>query len=164
MIATKQYQNPLAWTKAGFSLADYDLVFLPGGHDKGMQHIIQSPSLHSLLAEFVPQTKRSDPARKSLAAICHGVQVLAAAPSASDESKSVIHDFETTALPGTMEQGIFWATRAFLGDYYKTFGAGTDSVETIVRRRLDNPGKQYKSSLSGAPYVLDAYYVVVYNY
>lgn len=151
MIRDTAYQNPVSWTKPGFSLSQYDLCFLPGGHDKGMQKFIESSSLHSLLADYVPQTKRGDPAKKCLAAICHGVQVLAAASDATDKSRSVIHDFETTALPNTMEQGIFWATRAFLGDYYKTYGASSDSVETIVRKRLDDPEKQYKSSLGSAP-------------
>ena len=56
--------------------------------------------------------------------------------SSLPDGKSVLHDATTTALPGIMEQGIFWATRAFLGDYYKTYGAGSDSVQTSVMALL----------------------------
>lgn len=48
--------------------------------------------------------------------------------------KSIIHECHTTALPARFEQVAFWATRAFLGDYYKTYGAGSDDVEVSVRR------------------------------
>lgn len=151
MMKMPEINNPVAWTAPSFKLADYDLVFLPGGHDKGMQSFITNKALHKHLAEYMPMTKRGS--RKATAAICHGVQVLAAADAADGSGKSVIHEFETTSLVGTMESAAYWATRAFLGDYYKTFGDGTDNVETIVRKRLDDPEKQYKSSMSTSPYV-----------
>ena len=118
----------LAWTAEGFSLDPYDLVFLPGGHEKGVVQVINSPVTHRLIADYFPKTRK--PSRKSVAAICHGVMVLS--ESSLSDGKSVIHDATTTALPGFMEQGIFWGTRAFLGDYYKTYGAGSDSVQTSV--------------------------------
>lgn len=132
------YLHPLSWSASDFSMTDYDLVFLPGGHEKGMRQYIESGSLHRHLADYVPLTRRRDAPqekkKKCLAAICHGVQVLAAADSGRDGGggKSVIHDFETTALPGPMEQGIFYATALFLGSYYKTYGVGSRSVEQIV--------------------------------
>ena len=126
------YQNPISWSSADFSLKTFDLVFLPGGHDKGMKQYIESKKLHQLLAEYVPLTSRKDSSNKHLAAICHGVQVLAASDKDDGTSNCVIHDFETTALPGPMEQGIFYATAPFLGSYYKTYGVGSPSVEQIV--------------------------------
>ena len=119
----------LSWSEKDFTLGPYDLVFLPGGHEKGVVQVINSPVVHKLLADFFPQTRK--PSKKSCAAICHGVMVLA--ESSAPGGKSVIHDATTTALPGAMEQGIFWGTRLFLGDYYKTYGAGSESVETSVR-------------------------------
>ena len=118
----------LAWTDEGFSLEPYDLVFLPGGHEKGVVQVINSPVTHRLIADYFPKTRK--PSKKSVAAICHGVMVLS--ESSLPDGKSVIHDATTTALPGLMEQSIFWSTRAFLGDYYKTYGAGSDSVQTSV--------------------------------
>ena len=155
----------LSWTDPSFSLDPFDLIFLPGGHEKGVVQVINSPIVHQLIADYFPKTKK--PSRKSCAAICHGVMVLS--ESSLPGGKSVIHDVTTTALPGAMEQSIFWGTRLFLGDYYKTYGASSDSVETSVRcdvapwerwfvnnicvqvkKRLDDP-KQYRNSLGMNP-------------
>lgn len=144
---SESFQKPLSWKDTSFNLADFDLVFLPGGHEKGVRQIIDSPRVQELLGAYFPTTKK--PSRKSLAAICHGVQVLAMA-SREDDGKSVLHDVKTTALPAFMEQGIFHATKLFLGDYYKTYGAGTDSVETIVKKKLSDPA-QFASSTSFSP-------------
>ena len=119
----------LSWSEDGFSLDQYDLIFFPGGHEKNVVQVINSPVVHKLVADYFPQTLK--PSKKCCAAICHGVMVLS--ESSLPDGKSVLHDATTTALPGAMEQGIFWATRAFLGDYYKTYGAGSESVETSVR-------------------------------
>lgn len=97
----------IAWTDADFTLDPYDLVFLPGGHEKGVVQVINSPIVHKMMVDYFPQTKK--PSKKSCAAICHGVMVLS--ESSLPNGKSVIHDVTTTALPGAMEQGIFWATR-----------------------------------------------------
>lgn len=77
------------------------------------------------------------------------------AHSKSAEGASVLRDVETTPLPGFFEASIDVATRMFLGDYYKTYGAGTDSVEAIVKRALGNE-KQFKVSLNTvSPFVVE---------
>ncbi|KAL2398611.1 hypothetical protein ABEF93_002536 [Exophiala dermatitidis] len=144
------FQRPLSWIDFEFNLEDYDLVFLPGGHEKGVRQIIDSPRVHYLLKSYFPNTKK--PSSKCLAAICHGVQVLAMA--STTEGRSILHDVHTTALPAAMEQGIFHATKLFLGDYYKTYGAGTASVEEIVKENLANK-KQFASSISPRPFVVE---------
>ena len=155
----------IAWADEGFSLDSYDLVFLPGGHEKGVIQVINSPVVHRLLADYFPKTKK--PSRKNVAAVCHGVMVLS--ESSLPSGKSVLYDVTTTALPGFMEQSIFWSTRAFLGDYYKTYGAGSESVQRSVsiwhlsmarswsyssnqvEKRLNDPSKQYYNSLGFSP-------------
>ena len=102
----------LSWTDEDFTLGPYDLVFLPGGHEKGVVQVINSPVTHKLMADYFPQTRK--PSKKSVAAICHGVMVLS--ESSLPDGKSVLYDATTTALPGFMEQSIFWGTRLFLGD------------------------------------------------
>lgn len=102
----------LAWADDGFTLNPYDLVFLPGGHEKGVVQVINSPVTHKLMVDYFPQTRK--PSKKNVAAICHGVMVLS--ESSFPNGKSVLHDATTTALPGFMEQSIFWGTRLFLGD------------------------------------------------
>jgi putative intracellular protease/amidase len=165
---TGSISQPHAWTVPAFSLADYDLVFLPGGHNKGVRQIIDSAAMHGLLADYFPQTRRSRNApKRTLAAICHGVQVLAFTPAnattASGKSKSIIHDAKTTALPAFMEEGIFWLTRLFLGDYYKTYGYGSKSVQRFVEDGLDDP-RQFVNGPSwnaGAPFIVED---ETYNY
>ena len=142
------FAKPLAWSREGFSLGDYDLVFLPGGHERGVRQIIGSERMHELLAEYFPLTRRAAAAaetgiqerrkKRAIAAICHGVQVLAFTPSPDVPGKSIIHDARTTALPHWMEQGIWWLTRLWLGDYYKTFGRGSKSVQQFVEEGLDD--------------------------
>ena len=161
--------KPHAWTSPDFSLEEYDLVFLPGGHDKGVRQIIDSSKMHDLLADYFPTTRRSKSGapKRTLAAICHGVQVLAFTPAdsttSSGKSKSIIHDAKTTALPAFMEEGIFWLTRLFLGDYYKTYGYGSKSVQKFVEEGLDDP-KQFVNSSSWnpiAPFIVED---ETYNY
>lgn len=120
--------KPISWSDPAFTLDPYDLVFLPGGHEKSVVQIINSPIVHKLLADYFPKTRK--PSKKCCSAICHGVMVLS--ESSLSTGNSVIHDATTTALPHAMEQGIFWGTRAFLGDYYKTYGAGSESVQESV--------------------------------
>jgi len=128
MSRTKEFLHPLSWSSPDFTLDNYNLVLLPGGHEKGVRQLIDSPIMHKHLAEYFPATLK--PSTKTVAAICHGVMVLSETEGA--DGKSIIHECDTTALPGKLEQAAFWGTRLFLGDYYKTYGAGSDDVETSV--------------------------------
>lgn len=128
MSKTPEFQNPLSWMSPGFNLDSYNLVFLPGGHEKGVRQLIDSPMMQTHLASYFPTTVK--PSSRAVAAVCHGVMVLS--ETKGTDGKSVIHDCVTTALPARFEQVAFWGTRAFLGDYYKTYGAGSDDVEKSV--------------------------------
>jgi len=162
-------EKPLAWSDPDFSLLPFDLLYFPGGHEKSMKQIIDSKPLHEHIAEYFPQTRK--PSRKTVAAICHGVQTVSAA--CLPDGRSVLHDVTTTALPGAMESSIYWLTRPFLGDYYKTYGKGSENVETIVgpctyelliirhictnfvaqvKKRLNDP-KQFINKLGPSPCV-----------
>jgi putative intracellular protease/amidase len=141
--------KPLSWTDPSFSLVPYDLVFLPGGHEKGVRQLIDSEQMHRQLAEYFPLTKRdaaegASP-KRTVAAICHGVQVLAFTPHPSTPNKSIIASCTTTALPASLEQGAFHATRLFLGDYYKTYGRNSKSVQGFVKAGLHD-ATQFKNS------------------
>lgn len=111
-------KSPLVWTDPSFSLDDYDLVFLPGRHQKAVKQAIDSPALRKQLAKYFPKTQK--PSRKTVAAICHWVLTLAEA--SSPDGESVLHGATTTALPGFIESSAFWGTRLFLGDYYRRMG------------------------------------------
>ena len=128
MKASEECQSPLSWTASGFSLDDYNIIILPGGHDKAVRQAVDSPVLQALLVDYFPKTRK--PSNKAVGAICHGVLALSNAKDASGQS--VIHSCDTTTLPGMFESSIFWGTRLFLGDYYKTYGAGSENVEDSV--------------------------------
>jgi hypothetical protein len=129
MAVSEECQHPLSWSEPGFTLDSFDLVLLPGGHEKGVRQIIDSATVHKLLVDFFPKTRK--PGKKAVAAVCHGVMVLSEAKDA--QGNSVIRECATTALPANFERVAFWGTRLFLGDYYKTYGAGSENVEGSVR-------------------------------
>lgn len=129
MIASTEYQHPLAWTSANFSLNEFSLVFLPGGgNDRGLRQLIDSPVVQRLVVEYVPLTEK--PSNKAIGAMCRGVLVLAA--SKDEHGKSVLYERTTTALPSKFESSIFLATRAFIGDHYKPGGGGDKYVQDSV--------------------------------
>lgn len=129
MVASDEFLHPLAWDSVDFSLEMYDMVLFPGGHDRGIRQLIDSPIVHRLMVEYFPKTKK--PSKKAVAAICHGVMTLSNARDA--DGKSPICSCITTALPSFMESFIYWGTFLVLGDYYKTYGAGSMNVEESVR-------------------------------
>ena len=135
--------KPFSWTDPEFKLTDYDLVFLPGGHEKGVRQLIDAEPIHKQLQIYFPQTKKDGSDKKVLAAICHGVQVLAFTPDPEIMDKSILHACRTTALPSFMESTIYTMTSPFLGDYYKTYGKGTPDVEEYVKKGLDEPEQQF---------------------
>ena len=92
---SKEWHQPLSWSNESISLANYDLVFLPGGHDKGIRQLLDSSRAQHLVAEYWPSVKQ--PSKKCCAAICHGVQFLA---HTKINGTSVLHDATTTALTG----------------------------------------------------------------
>ncbi|MCJ1288579.1 hypothetical protein MMC34_000107 [Xylographa carneopallida] len=143
-------QKPLSWTVDGFSFDQFDLLFFPGGHENGVRQVVDSSVVHNLLLDYFPKTRK--PSNKSIAAICHGV--LAVSETLMPDGKSILHDVTTTTLPTAFEGTAYWGTRLFLGDYYKTYGAGSESVETSVKKRLDNPLQQYRYSLGTSPFVV----------
>jgi putative intracellular protease/amidase len=136
MSKTAEFLHPLSWSSATFSLDSYNLVFLPGGHEKGVRQVIDSPIIHKQLAQYFPATEK--PSKRTVAAICHGVMVLS--ETQAGDGKSIIHECDTTALPARFEQVAFWGTRVFLGDYYKTYGTGSDDVEVSVRLASPSSG------------------------
>jgi hypothetical protein len=72
-----------------------------------------------------------------VAAICHGVLVLARAQSAAT-GRSLLHDRRTTCLPKYMERTAYWLTAWKLGGYYRTYPA---YVEDEVRAALASPAQ-----------------------
>lgn len=111
METSNEFCNPLKYSEIKEN--DFDAILLPGGHDKGVKEYLESKVLQLLVVDFFK-------AQKPVAAICHGV-VLVARSIDQDTKKSVIHNFKTTALLKSQELAAYNLTRLWLKDYYLTY-------------------------------------------
>ena len=138
-------QSPHSWTAQGFSFKPYNLLFFPGGHEKSVRQVLDSPIVRQLIGEYFPSITK--PSSRCIAAICHGV--LAVSESTLPNGKSVLHDVTTTTLPAAFEAIAYWGTRAWLGDYYKTYGGDSENVEASVWMPLMHITSNFPNRLAG---------------
>lgn len=68
MEKSKAFCNPIKYSEIKEN--DFDAILLPGGHDKGVKEYLESKILQQLIADFFK-------AQKPVAAICHGVVLVA---------------------------------------------------------------------------------------
>lgn len=102
---------------------EYDLLFLPGGHAKGMRQYLESKVLQQKVVEFFSH-------RKLIGSVCHGPIVLTRSIDPVT-GKSVIYDYALTALPKSLERLAYYLTSWKLGDYYRTYPAYVqDEIES----------------------------------
>jgi len=125
MEESEAFRKPIRYSEIKES--DYDGLFLPGGHDKGVKEYLESAVLQNLVAAFFKSNK-------PVSAICHGV-VLAARSIDSSTGKSVLYDYKTTSLLKTQELTGYQMTRLWLKDYYLTYPNLTveDEVKSVLR-------------------------------
>lgn len=129
--STVELAQPARWSS--LKVQAYDALLLPGGHAPGMRQYLGSAVLQTRVAEF---WKLDRP----VAAICHGVLVLAR--SVDRETKqSVLSRSRTTCLPRYMERSAYMLTAWKLGRYYRTYDA---YVEDEVRAALTEPATQFE--------------------
>jgi len=121
METAPAFQTPISWK--GLKAQDYAGLFLPGGHAPGMKPYLESVELQQLAARFVRQDR-------PVAAICHGVLVLA---RAVDDQGPLLAGRKCTCLPRYMERSAWWLTRWQMGDHYRTYPAWVqDEVEAAT--------------------------------
>jgi putative intracellular protease/amidase len=125
MAESAPFTSPRRWSEV--SAADFDALFLAGGHAPGMKQYLGSERVQELTAAFFA-------AKKPIAAICHGV--LVAARSKRADGMSVLHGHKTTCLPKYMERAAYFSTFWRRGRYYRTYPA---YVEDEVRAALAAP-------------------------
>jgi putative intracellular protease/amidase len=118
-----EFQNPVDW--GSLEPVDYDALLLAGGHAPKMRQFLGSEGLARKVAEFWAL-------ERPVAAICHGVLVLARA--------GVLGEARTTCLPKYMERMAYFSTFWKLGRYYRTYPA---YVADEVRAALADPRAQY---------------------
>src|SRR5215470_7313610 len=122
-----EFRAPRRW--AELAADGLHALFLPGGHAPGMRQYLGSTALQEKVAAFWASGK-------PVAAICHGVLVLARARDAGTR-RSPLHGKKTTCLPKYMERTAFYLTAWRRGRYYRTYDA---YVEDEVRGALADPG------------------------
>jgi putative intracellular protease/amidase len=125
------FTRPIAWTDV--DPGAYGAMLLPGGHAPGMRQYLEGQTLFDRVAMFAKTGK-------PLAAICHGVLVLARAKDPAT-GKSLLATRRTTCLPKYMEKTAWMLTGWKLGSYYRTY---PEYVEDEVKRALDDPGEQFQ--------------------
>jgi putative intracellular protease/amidase len=125
LIHTEAFSSPVSWL--GLDATAYDGLLLPGGHAPGMRQYLGSVELQAFIARFWATGK-------PVAAICHGVLVLARSKDA--DGVSVLAGRRTTCLPKYMERGGYLLTAWKLGRYYRTYPA---YVEDEVVANLASP-------------------------
>ncbi|MFL5319641.1 MAG: type 1 glutamine amidotransferase domain-containing protein [Myxococcaceae bacterium] len=119
-----EFLQPVDWSSN--ELTGFDALLLPGGHAPGMRQYLGSESLQKKIAAFWDT-------KKPVAAICHGVLVLARSKDAT--GKSVLRESRTTCLPKYMERSAYFLTAWKLGKYYRTY---PEYVEDEVKGALSS--------------------------
>ena len=113
---------------AEVNLSRFEALLLPGGHAPGMRTYLECLDVQRLAV------RAFDDRKMVIGAICHGVVVLARART--DDGKSVLHGHRTTSLTRAQEMLAWKLTRAWLGDYYRTYPT---TVEDEVTAALESP-------------------------
>ena len=128
LTAAPAFRTPLSWSE--IDATDFDGLMLPGGHAPGMRQYLGSAALQQQVVRFW-HTERP------VAAICHGVLVLARSIDPAT-GHSVLYDRRTTCLPRYMEQSAYLLTAWRRGRYYRTYPA---YVQDEVVAALRDPGQ-----------------------
>jgi len=127
MIDDEAFNHPLAY--ADVDPAQFAGLMIPGGHAKGMRSLLESGQARRIARHFFKT-------QKPVAAICHGVLLLARTLD-PDTGRPVLDGHKVTALvAGTMELPAWLITGLWLGRYYRTY---RQTVEAEVSAALRKP-------------------------
>ncbi|WP_028445519.1 type 1 glutamine amidotransferase domain-containing protein [Chitinimonas koreensis] len=127
MVESAAFRQPIAW--ADIAALDYDGLLLPGGHAPGMRPYLESPLLQAAVADSFARGR-------PVGAVCHGVLVVSRARGA--DGRSVLYGRRTTGLLAQQELAAWWLTRAWLGDYYRTYPQTVQDEVTAVLARPED--------------------------
>ncbi len=126
LVETAAFQQPI--TYEAIDPSAFDAVVLPGGHAPGMKQYLESELLRTKVLGFFAQAK-------PVAAICHGVIVLARTIDPAT-GRSVLYERRATALLKKLERAAYLLTCWKLGRYYRTYPT---YVEDEVKAALRSP-------------------------
>jgi len=105
-----QFKKPITW--ASINPSDYHGLMLCGGHAPGMKQYLESKLLQQQILAFWKL-------RRPVAAICHGVLLLARV--LDETGRSVLYEKKTTTLPSYMENFAYYLTKWQYGALYHTY-------------------------------------------
>lgn len=125
MVQSEAFRQPVAY--GDIDASTIDALLLPGGHAPGMKPYLESARLQALVASHFA-------ADKPVAAVCHGVLLVARSKGA--DGKSVLHGRRTTGLTKQQEMTAWLMTAAWLGSYYRTYPT---PLQTEVQALLARP-------------------------
>jgi putative intracellular protease/amidase len=128
MEKSLEFTKPVAWNDV--DTKTIDAILLPGGHAHGMKQYLDSATVRRMTVEMWN-------AKRPVAAICHGVLVMARSIDPAT-GKSVLFGRRTTCLPRYMERASYFATFWKLGRYYRTYDA---YVQDEVVAALGDPSR-----------------------
>ncbi len=138
MIEAPEFKNPIKYSD--ISVEEYSALILPGGHAKDVRPYLESAILQDVTLRFME-------AKKTIAAICHGVLILARTIDLKTR-KSIIYDKKITVLPNWMENLAYFLTCAWMGTYYRTYPGL--STQNEVKAAISD-----QNNISIGPYGLD---------
>ncbi|RYY80505.1 MAG: hypothetical protein EOO69_02250 [Moraxellaceae bacterium] len=125
MTNAHAFNHPLAYD--AINPEDYEALIVPGGHAAGIRSMLDSTAAKNIALHFFK-------ANKPVAAVCHGVLLLARTIDPTT-GRSVLFKRKTTALPAlSMELPAWAATYLWLGNYYRTYAT---TVESEVKAALE---------------------------
>lgn len=111
LLDDPRFRAPVRW--GDVDVADFDALLLAGGHAPGMRQLLGSAALHEQVGAFWAL-------ERPVAAICHGVLLLARAADPRTGAPALA-GVPTTCLPAYMELLAWGITAWKLGDYYRTY-------------------------------------------
>lgn len=144
MMRDSHYLHPLSYDAV--RVCDYSGLLLPGGHAKPIRAYLESEEVQRIAQEFFVAAK-DGMGHKPVAAICHGVLVLAR--SRRDDGRSLLHGRRVTALTWPLEKKAWQVarfSRFWEPLYYRTYPEaateplGYRSTEAEITRALAQPG------------------------
>jgi protease I len=128
MALSQEFTHPISYED--MTARTFDALLLPGGHAPKMREYLESLRVQAKVLEMAEQNK-------PIGAICHGV--LVAARSRTAAGASFLFGKRTTALTKPQELLAWGLTRAWLGNYYRTYPSTTveDEVRQAKPREFD---------------------------
>lgn len=128
MQQAPEFVRPISWRD--IEPQSYDGLLIGGGHAQGMRQLLEDDLLRERVLAFWKL-------HRPVAAVCHGVLVLARATDPAT-GRSILFGHRTTALAKYLEASAYLLSFWKHGRYYRTYRTYVeDEVRSVLARRSD---------------------------